>query len=311
MRDAQSTSPMSTETRLHGVASMGVRSRLGDAVCVLITGASSGIGAAACIELTRRGHPVIATGRSQAKLERTHARMLDAAPNGCTVPEPIQADLSSFAGVQRLAKDVLNRGTRIEVLVNNAAVQPHRRSVSPDGYELTLAVNHLAPFLLTHLLLDCLTESGGRIITTSSSTHAKGTIDFTDLQMKRAWSPQKAYGRSKLANILFTLEVSRRTGVPASCFHPGTICTDINRESPWVRITRPFEHLVFSRPERGADTLVWLTTTEEGKCPSDVYYENRAPGKRSDAAKDIDLAERLWRVSAQMVGLDDERSAAP
>jgi NAD(P)-dependent dehydrogenase (short-subunit alcohol dehydrogenase family) len=284
---------------------------IGDAVSILITGASSGIGAAASIELTRRGFPVIATGRSQEKLARTHARMLAAAPDGCTVPEPIQADLSSFAGVQRLATDVLNRRTPIDVLVNNAAVQPHHRSVSPDGYELTLAVNHLAPFLLTHYLRDCLTESGGRVITTSSDTHAKATIDLTDLQMEQAWSPQKAYGRSKLANILFSLELSRRSRIPASCFHPGVICTDINRESPWVRITRPFEHLIFSRPERGADTLVWLATDEEGRSPSAVYYENRAPGKCSDAAKDIDLAEHLWRVSAQLVGVDAEGSKAP
>ena len=269
---------------------------------ILLTGASSGIGAAAAVELTRRGHQVLATGRSPAKLAEVYRRMVAVAPAGVSVPEPVVADLSALAEVRRLAEVANERCVTLDVLVNNAAVQPSRRQVSADGFELGFAVNHLAPFLLTNLLLERLRADGGRVVTTASSTHVKGRFDPDDLQLERRWSSQLSYGRSKLANILFTAELARRTGLPASSFHPGNVTTDINRESPFVRLVKPFERLVFKTPEKGAETLVWLATDEEGGRPSAVYYIDRRPAEPSADAQDPALAAWLWDVSAELVG---------
>lgn len=273
---------------------------------IVITGASSGIGAAAAVELTRQGHRVLATGRSAAKLVQIHDRMQEATPSGGEVPEPIVADLSSLGAVRELAAIVLDRCPRLDVLVNNAAAQPSSRQLSSDGYELGIAVNHFAPFLLTSLLADRLWASGGRVVTTASSTHTKGRLDLDNLQLERGWGSQLSYGNSKLANILFTAELRKRTGLPASSFHPGAISTDLNRDSPFVRLVKPFERFVFGKPEEGADTLVWLATSSEGGAPSALYYEKRKPAETAPAARDEGLAARLWAVSAELVDLPAE-----
>jgi len=269
---------------------------------VVITGASAGIGAAAAVELTQQGHEVLATGRSPDKLADVYERMVAAAAGRVAVPEPEAADLADLGQVRRLAEVVLDRLPRLDVLVNNAGVQPSRRSLSADGFELTLAVNHLAHFALSLLLAERLRSSGGRVVTTSSSNHSKAEFDFSDLQLERGWSTGRAYGRSKLANIWFTTEFRRRTGIPASAFHPGTITTDLNRDSPFVRIVKPLEKLVMRSPEVGADTLVWLAVGPEGGAPSATYYARRAPAETSAAARDRSAAERLWEVSDDLVG---------
>lgn len=246
---------------------------------------------------------MLALGRSSPKMAEVHRRMVAAAPPRFEVPEPVLGDLSSLSEVHRLARLLLTRCETIDTLANNAGVQPSRRRESPDGFELGLAVNHLAPFLLTHLLLDRLRASGGRVITTSSSTHLKARLDLADLQMRRRWRAGASYSRSKLANILFTTELRRRTGLAASSFHPGDISTDLNRDSPFVRIVKPFERFVFTTPDNGADTLVWLATSPEGACPAADYYVGRKPAETAPAARDADLARRLWDTSAELVGL--------
>ncbi|MEU4982759.1 SDR family NAD(P)-dependent oxidoreductase [Streptomyces sp. NPDC021969] len=271
---------------------------------IIVTGASSGIGAAAVVELTRRGRQVVAVGRSRPKLADVHRRMTDVAPEGLQVPEPIAADLSGLANVRDLAAVLLDRCPRIDVLVNNAAAQPSRRTLTADGYELNLAVNHLAPYLLTRLLGERLQESAGRVVTTSSSTHAKGAFDFGDPQMAHGWKSQRSYGRSKLANILFTSELRRRTGLPASAFHPGAVTTDLNRDSPFVRLVKPFERFLLAAPEKGADTLVWLATDAEGGEPRGLYYVDRRPEEPAPLARDGELAAQLWKFSADLVGLE-------
>jgi NAD(P)-dependent dehydrogenase (short-subunit alcohol dehydrogenase family) len=276
---------------------------------IVITGASAGIGAAAAIELTRRGRRVLAVGRSAAKLAAVHGRMRTAAPSGLEVPAPIAVDLGSLEEVRRLAVTVADRCPRIDALVNNAGVQPARRRLSADGFELTFAVNHLAPFLLTHLLVDRLRASGGRVIMTSSSNHADGRLDFDDLQMEREWRAGDAYDRSKLANVLFTIELRARTGLPASSFHPGSITSHLNRESRWFRLEKIVEFFVYGRPSRGADTLVWLATSAEGGAPTAPYYVDRAPAPIAPLADDRALAVRLWEVSEQLVGLRTGRPA--
>ncbi|MFE0075415.1 SDR family NAD(P)-dependent oxidoreductase [Nonomuraea sp. NPDC059023] len=268
---------------------------------VLITGASSGIGAAAAVELTRQGHRVLATGRSPEKLESVHRRMTRVAPSGLRVPDPVHADLSRLDDVEKLADIVLEHHRELDVLVNNAGVQPSRRQESAEGHELTFAVNHLAPFLLTNLLAGLLGENAGRVITTSSSTHTAAAIDRDDIQLTRRWSGRLAYANSKLANILFTTELTRRTGLPASSAHPGSIRTDLNRESPFVRLVKPFERFLLARPEKGADVLVWLATGAEGGAPRAAYYAERGPARTSSAAQDRDLAAWLWDVSEDLV----------
>jgi NAD(P)-dependent dehydrogenase (short-subunit alcohol dehydrogenase family) len=271
-------------------------------VFIVLTGASAGIGAAAAVELTRQGHQVLATGKSPAKLAAVHERMRTAAPPGLTVPPAIPADLADLGEVRLLTEIVLDRHPRLDVLVNNAGIQPNRHLVSPDGFELAFTVNHLAPFLLTTLLAERIRASGGRVVTTSSSNHAKGHLDFSDLQMERRWVASMAYDRSKLANILFTKELRRRTGIAASSFHPGTVTTDLNRDSSLARWLKPFERYVMAAPEKGADTLVWLATDPEGAAPSAPYYYKRKPHETSAEAQDERLAARLWDVSAELVG---------
>ncbi len=268
---------------------------------VVLTGASAGIGAAAAIELSRRGCSVLAVGRSAPKLAAVHRRMEAAAPPGLDVPEPVPADFASLAGVRVLADVLLERCPRIDVLANNAGLILPRREVSADGFEMIFAVNHLAPFLLTNLLVERLTASGGRVVTTSSDAHKGGSIHEDDLQLQR-WGRWKAYCQSKLANILFTSELARRTSLPATSYHPGLVRTDFGRGSVLAlasKIVRP----LYRTPEQGAETLVWLATDPEGAAPTAAYYVDCKPGRPTAAARDADVARRLWETSAALVGL--------
>ena len=164
-------------------------------------------------------------------------------------------------------------------------------------------MNHLAPFLLTHLLLERVQASNGRVVTTSSSAHRGGDIDFDDLQMEHRWRSFRSYGRSKLANIWFTSELARRTGVPATCFHPGGVKTDLFRGQRAAGALTSLGGRFMRTPEEGADTLVWLATDEEGASPRAVYYADRKPGRLSGRAQDTAAAARLWDVSATLVGV--------
>ena len=268
---------------------------------VVLTGASAGIGAAAAVELTRRGHSVVAVGRSAAKLAGVRARMEATAPPGVPVPEPVTADFASLAEVRRLADVLLERCPRIDVLANNAGLIVPRREESVDGFEMIFAVNHLAPFLLTNLLVERLEESGGRVVTTSSEAHKGGKIHEDDLQLQR-WGRWKAYCQSKLANILFTSELRTRSGLPASAFHPGLVRTDFGRGS-FVSILSTVARPLYRSPEQGAETLVWLATDPEGGEPSATYYVSCHAGTPTAAARDTAMARRLWDISAELVGL--------
>ena len=268
---------------------------------IVLTGASSGIGAAAAIELTRRGHSVVAVGRTASKLDAVHRRM-QAAAGGGAVPEPVTADLASMAEVRRLAATLLERCPRIDVLANNAGLITTRRQESVDGHELILAVNHLAPFLLTNLLVERLVASGGRVVTTSSEAHRGGRIYEDDLQLRR-WGRWKAYCQSKLANVLFTSELRRRTGLPATAFHPGLVRTDFGRGS-LVGVAAQVIRPLYRSAEQGAETLVWLATDAEGGAPTGAYYVDRRSRAPSAQARDAAAASRLWAASAALVGLD-------
>ena len=271
---------------------------------VVVTGASSGIGSAAAVELGELGATVVPVGRDRRRLEKIAARV-----GG----EPLQADFASLSEVRRLAADLLERHASIDVLVNNAGLVTQRRELTEDGYEKTFAVNHLAPFLLTNLLLERLRHSApARVITTSSGAHGGGRLNLDDLQGERSWSMMRAYGTSKLANILFTRGLAMRVDaaeVTANCLHPGVINTKLGRGAGWLAglvwtLGRPF----FASPRRGASTIVYLATSEEGGEVTGGYYENSRPAGTSAAAADIELADRLWLESARLVGLESSGS---
>ena len=196
---------------------------------VLVTGSTDGIGLATAIALAREGAQVILHGRTREKADRARRVVLAAVPKAAL--ESVSGDFSSLDEVRAMAVDVLGRFERLHVLINNAGIVTKRREESRDGFELTFAVNHLAPFLLTNILLDLITRSApARIVNVSSSVHSGSRLDFDDLQMTRRFDGFGAYGRSKLANVLFTFALARRlkgTGVTANALHPGVIATKL------------------------------------------------------------------------------------
>jgi NAD(P)-dependent dehydrogenase (short-subunit alcohol dehydrogenase family) len=279
-----------------------------DGKVVVVTGATSGIGEQAALQLAERGATVVPVGRDQHRLERVDAELRRRGSHA----EPLRANFASQAEVRRLAAELLRRHERIDVLVNNAGVVRSSRALSPDGRELTMAINHYAPFLLTNLLLDRLRDSApARVVTTASDAHASGRIDLDDLDMERGWSIYRAYGTSKLANILFTRALARRladTGVTANCLHPGAIRTRLGRGGiagmVW-RIMSPF----LGSPKRGGARIVYLASDPVGGEVAGQYFVDDRPRALSGQAADDDLAEQLWERSAELVGLSDVAAA--
>ncbi len=268
---------------------------------VVVTGASSGIGAAGAEGLGRLGAEVVLVGRDEGRLAAVAKRIDGAA-------DPLTADFASLAEVRSLADRLLERHPKIHVLVNNAGTVTGRRELSEDGYELVLAVNHLAPFLLTNLLLDRLRESSpARVVTTSSVAHTGAQLDFDDLQLERGWSWGRSYGNSKLANILFTRELARRlegTGVVANCFHPGVIRSRLARDAGLLKaVAWRVGGLFFASPARGAQTLVYLASAPEAAETSGVYFVDSKLGQIGRRATDDATAGRLWELSEELTGI--------
>ena len=277
-----------------------------DGRIVVITGASAGIGAAASVELARLGAQVVPVGRDARRLEGV-ARRISSARNGAPA-EPLRADFTSLDDVRGLARRLLDRHSRIDVLVNNAGAIFGRREVSADGHELTFQVNHLAPFLLTNLLLDRLRASApSRVVTTSSAAHTGGLVDLDDLELERGWSSWRAYANSKLANVLFTRELARRLDreeVVANCLHPGVIRSRLGRNMGGVvRGGWAIARLFFASPQRGAATIVHLASSPEGQRVSGQYFIGTRPRTVVGQASDDFFAAELWRASEELVGL--------
>jgi len=278
-----------------------------DKVCV-ITGGTDGIGKAAAYALAVQGARLLVHGRDPDKGARAVAELKARSRNPAI--EFLQADFSSLADVRRLAAAVMERTPRIDVLVNNAGGIFGKRTLSKDGYEMTFAVNHLAPFLLTHLLLDTVKSAApSRIVTTASRAHQGAKIAFDGLQATGKYSQMSAYGTSKLANVLFTRALAKRlqgTAVTATCVHPGFVRTNFGRGVEVPALVKGIFGLVsrFARsPEKGAETVVYLATSPDVQGASGGYYFDCKLTPPSSAAQDDVAAERLWQVSEQLVGI--------
>jgi NAD(P)-dependent dehydrogenase (short-subunit alcohol dehydrogenase family) len=275
---------------------------------VLVTGGTSGIGRATALGLAMLGAHVAITGRD---LERTKDAAREIRSAGGGKVDVFVADLSSQAQVRRLAAEVLQTYPRIDVLVNNVGGYWNTRHVTADGLERTFALNHLAPFLLTNLLLDRLELSApARVVTVASNAHAMGRIDFDNLQGERSYSGSRAYDQSKLANVLFTYELARRlqagaVTVTANALHPGVVNTSFGAEDPGgiQRLLVPFARPFMKSPARGAATSVHLASSPGLEAVTGGFFASSKPRKSSKRSYDQAAAERLWQVSAALVGL--------
>jgi NAD(P)-dependent dehydrogenase (short-subunit alcohol dehydrogenase family) len=273
--------------------------------CV-VTGANSGIGKEIARGLAGEGWRVLMVVRSREKGEPARAEIMGSTGNRQV--ELLISDLSSQREVRELATAILDRSDRLDALINNAGLTLGKRILTEDGIETTFAVNHLAPFLLTNLLLDRLKQSApSRIVNVASDAHRRGAIDFDDLSAERGYSAWRAYSQSKLANILFTRQLARRlegTGVTVTCLHPGVVRTGFGRQgSAFIRVGTRIAGVFLLSPKKGADTAIWLVTSSAVEGASGGYYEKRRLTEPSKPARDSAAAERLWRLSEEMVGL--------
>lgn len=268
-------------------------------VC-LVTGASSGLGLATATGFARLGATVIMLCRNIDRGNAARDRVRTETEN--TNISLLVADLASLDQVRRAAADVARDHAHVHVLVNNAGIQARRRRLTQDGFEETLAVNHLAPFLLTSLLAPLLRASApARVVTIASQIERVGRIHFDDLQLEHGYGPVRAYAQSKLANILFTYELASRlagTDVTANCLHPGYLNTGLMRESPdWMRaLWRPF----LPNAECGARTALYLATAPELETVTGGYFERCRPARSSRRSYDIAARRRLWDASAAL-----------
>jgi NAD(P)-dependent dehydrogenase (short-subunit alcohol dehydrogenase family) len=263
----------------------------------VVTGASSGIGAAAAAELARRGWAVALVGRDPDRLATALSRVRAAAPDPATATAH-QCDFAVLDDVRSLAGKLRAAYPKIDLLANNAGGAFPRRVTTVDGHELTMQVNYLAPFLLTTLLSDLL--AGGRIINTSSAVHTSGRLDPDDLASeRRPFRMMPVYGTSKQANILFTVAATRRwPDITSVAFHPGVVRTNFGNASPTMAFFYRYGFFL-ATPAKGADTLVWLA--EQPTVIPGGYYANRRARQPAAAAIDPDLAERLWLASEAAV----------
>lgn len=268
---------------------------------VIVTGATRGIGRAGAIEVARRGAELALVGRDAERVSETatEARAVASAP----IHEHV-ADLASLDQVHRVSAELLAEYPRIDVLANNAGALFTSRHTTPDGLEQTFALNHLAPFVMTDLLIDRIAESGGRVVTTASDAHRSGRLDLDDLQFEsRRFNPPRVYGTSKLCNILFTRELQRRhPEVAANCFHPGVIRTGFGKNDGLIaKISLTVIGPFLKGPATGAKSLVELSVDPQGAELRGQYLEKGKPAEPNEQGRDDELAAALWERSEQLV----------
>ena len=273
---------------------------------VLVTGGTSGIGRATAVAMATMGADVVVTGRNPERGELAVEEIWAESFGGSV--ELMLADLAVQAEVRRLAEEFMERHDRLDVLVNNAGLVQSTRTETRDGIETTLAVNHLAPFLLTNLLLDLLKSSApSRVVTVSSEAQRWGRMDFDDLQSKSKYRGFPVYGMTKLANIMFTYELAERlegTGVTATCMHPGAVNTRFgtNNGGPMTLLFRTFKPFMRT-PDQGADTVNYLASSWEVEGVSGKYYSDRKWIEPQQIALDPEARRKLWKASEDLTGL--------
>lgn len=283
------------------------RNLMVDEKLCLVTGGTAGIGYVTALELARMGAGVILLGRDQAKC----AAAVDTirSQTGNPQVEYLLADLSSQAQIHRAAGQFYAQHDHLDVLVNNAGGFFLRRQLSVDGIEMTFALNHLAYFLLTHLLLEALGRSpAARVINVSSGSHYGEHLDFADLQFSRFYNPIRAYGRSKLANVLFTYELARRlagTSITSNALTPGMVATDIwKKVNRWLTpLISPLIQRIGQTPLEGAQTSLHLAASPEVEGVTGKFYSDKQPVRSSETSYDLESARRLWEISLDLVGL--------
>jgi NAD(P)-dependent dehydrogenase (short-subunit alcohol dehydrogenase family) len=274
----------------------------------IVTGASSGIGKVTALELAKAGVTVVMVCRPGSKAEA--ARDEIAVSAGRNQVELITADLSDQASVRACAQDFKNRHARLDILVNNAGIFLSDRQVTVDGLERTFATNHLAYFLLTALLLDTLKASApARIVSVASEAQRWGKIDFNDLQGNKTYSGIKAYAQSKLANILFTYELARKTmgtGVTANCLHPGVVRTGWGHGGKGLfKLGMKLFGFFMSTPEQGAKTSIYLASSPEVEGITGRYFIKCKPVESNITSYDFTIAEKLWEISKELTSLSE------
>lgn len=264
---------------------------------ILITGSTDGIGRQTALELACRGAHVILHGRNVERGMAAQEAIRTASGNAQV--DLILADLSSQKQIRRMADEIHERYNHLHVLINNAGICMTERVLTEDGLEMTFAVNYLAPFLLTHLLLDLLKKSASsRIINVSSKAHMRTTLDFDNLQGEKSFNGSHAYALSKLGNILFTFELAGRlsgSGVTVNCLHPGVIDTKMMRQG--------FGYPHGADVEKGAETPVYLAASSEVANVTGQYFEDKRPAPTSPLSHDIALRKKFWAASEQLCGI--------
>lgn len=275
---------------------------------VVITGGTSGIGEVAAQKLATLGARIVLVARSRGRSEATLGRLREVAP--AQAHSAYYGDLSRLPELRRVGGEIAAAEPRIDVLLNNAGAMFGQRQTTEEGLELTFATNHLSYFVLTNLLRERLIASApARIVNTSSHAHYRGTIDFGDLQSERDYSGFAVYSRSKLCNILFTRALAHRlagTGVTANSFHPGFVKTRFGDESGGglARAFRFFKLFAISE-EKGADTMIYLASSDDVAQKSGLYFYKRNPVEPSKIARDGGVAERLWSETAKIAGIGE------
>src|SRR5216684_24821 len=282
-----------------------VTSSMQGKIC-MVTGANSGIGKATAQALAQMGATVVMVCRGRARGEEAKSEITTKSKNNAV--DLLQADLSSQQSIRQLVENFQHHYTHLHVLINNAGASfPGRRRETVDGLEMTFAVNYLAPFLLTNLLLDVLKASApARIVNVSSDAQASGSIQMDDLQAEKHY--RSAYGQSKLAEVLFTYELARRlqgTGVTANCLHPGFVATNIG-QSGMGPASRIMTRLIFAfgiSPQEGAKTSLYLASSPEVEGVTDKYFVKGIPQRSAPISYDESLQRQLWEKSVKLVNL--------
>jgi len=278
-----------------------------DGKICLITGATAGIGKVTATALAEMGANLVITGRDHQKTVDTTQEIIKTTGNQSV--DFLIADFSDLTQVRTLASAFKDRYSHLDVLINNAGTYFNFRKDTPYEVEMTLLVNHLAPFLLTNLLLDLLKASpSGRIINVSSESHRQDQMDFTDLGFKKGYFGFKAYARSKLANILFTYELARRleiSNVTVNALHPGHVATDIWKTN--FPLIGPLLKWMMSQfaltPEEGADNSIYLATSPKVEGVTGKYFIKREPETSSPISYDEEVTRKLWKISEEITGM--------